>query len=77
MRGQFCAGALFLLESKPWKEWLFALPENLGGIFADSRSFRAGLKGGEATETGGFAFACQYIVSPRGRTGNRTVTQTC
>ena len=22
-----------------------------------------------------FAFACQYIVSPRGRTGNRTVTQ--
>ena len=27
------------------------------------------------TERGVFAFACQYIVSPRGRTGNRTVTQ--
>ena len=26
-------------------------------------------------ERGVFAFACQYIVSPRGRTGNRTVTQ--
>ena len=28
-----------------------------------------------ATERGVFAFACQYIVSPRGQTGNRTVTQ--
>ena len=36
---------------------------------------RARLKGGE-TERGVLAFACQYIVSPRGRTGNRTVTQT-
>ena len=27
------------------------------------------------TERGIFAFACQYIVSPHGRTGNRTVTQ--
>ena len=27
------------------------------------------------TERGVFAFACQYIVSPRSRTGNRTVTQ--
>ena len=27
------------------------------------------------TERGVFALACQYIVSPRGRTGNRTVTQ--
>ena len=27
------------------------------------------------TERGVFAFACQYIVSPRGQTGNRTVTQ--
>ena len=27
------------------------------------------------TERGVFAFACQYIVSPCGRTGNRTVTQ--
>ena len=27
------------------------------------------------TERGVFAFACQYIVSPHGRTGNRTVTQ--
>ena len=26
-------------------------------------------------ERGVFAFACQYIVSPRGRTGNRTVTE--
>ena len=29
----------------------------------------------EVTERGVFAFACQHIVSPRGRTGNRTVTQ--
>ena len=27
------------------------------------------------TERGVFAFACQYIDSPRGLTGNRTVTQ--
>ena len=27
------------------------------------------------TERGVFTFACQSIVSPRGRTGNRTVTQ--
>ena len=27
------------------------------------------------TERGVFAFDCQYIVSPRGRTSNRTVTQ--
>ena len=36
--------------------------------------FRAHLKGGVA-ERGVFEFACQYIVSLRGRTGNRTVTQ--
>ena len=36
-------------------------------------SHRAGFKG--VTERGVFAFACQYIVSPCGRTGNRTVTQ--
>ena len=35
---------------------------------------RAGLKGG-VTETGVVTFACQYIVSPCGRTSNRTVTQ--
>ena len=35
-----------------------------------SGTFRRGV-----TERGVFAFACQYIVSPRGRTGNRTVTQ--
>ena len=27
------------------------------------------------TERGVYAFACQYMVSPRGQTGNRTVTQ--
>ena len=27
------------------------------------------------TEKAVFTFACQYVVSPRGRTGNRTVTQ--
>ena len=35
---------------------------------------RAGLKGG-VTETGVVVFACQCIVSPCGRTSNRTVTQ--
>ena len=35
---------------------------------------RAHLRGG-VTERGVFAFACQYIVSPRSRTGSRTVTQ--
>ena len=38
------------------------------GIF--SGTFQRGV-----AERGVFAFACQYIVSPRGRTGNRTVTQ--
>ena len=42
-----------------------------GGTFA--RSYRAHLKG--VTERGVFAFACQYIVSTRPRTGNPTVTQ--
>ena len=31
-------------------------------------------KGGGLKERGALAFACQYIVSPRGRSGNRSVT---
>ena len=43
-------------------------------IHAHKTNSREHLKGG-VTERGVFAFPCQYIVSSRGRTGNRTVTQ--
>ena len=43
-------------------------PQKLNPLFEGT--FKRGV-----TERGVFAFACQYIVSPRGRTGNRTVTQ--
>ena len=44
------------------------------GFVRPNLSFFSTFKWG-VTERGVFAFACQYIVSPRGRTGNRTVTQ--
>ena len=48
---------------------LFHLPKGSGGFFTSGTCERG------VTERGAFAFACQYIVSPRGWTGNRTVTQ--
>ena len=52
----------------PWK--LYIAANFRPPIPHPSGTFKRGV-----TERGLFAFACQYIVSPRGRTGNRTVTQ--
>ena len=54
----------------PWKPSFFLFP----GLRPRGVYPRATFKRG-VTERGVFAFACQCIVSPRGRTGNRTVTQ--